>query len=226
MPVPKSPAKLEVNRRLLHDYAFDEISKRIQDGTFSPGQDLTDETLIDMLGISRSPIRQALTMLVDVGLVDMAPNRYTRVAYPNPAEFLSGVQILSTLWALGAETSLEHLTPADVEDFDGRLEAVLELGKLNDPERAGELIESVHHLFEFFLERSGNPLLQPTVNRLTAQVAHTARAGAEEFDLPALGTLLELVRTGVHEGDFAPVNEALGQFRALASELLTRIEAH
>jgi len=225
MPVPKSPAKLEVNRRLLHDYAFDEISKRIQDGTFAPGQNLADETLIEMLGISRSPIRQALTMLADVGLVDMAPNRYTRVAQPNPAEFVAGVQILSTLWALGSETALPHLTPADVEDFDARLDVVLELGRSNDPEEAGELIESVHHLFAFFLERSGNPLLQPTVDRLAAQVAHTARAGAGQFDLPALGELLELVRKGVHGNDQDTIDIALVQFRDLAGELLALINA-
>lgn len=162
-------------------------------------------------------------MLADVGLVDMAPNRFTRVAQPKPAEFLAGIQILSTLWALGAETALTGLGPDDLEDFGTRFDAVITLGQENDPEEAGALIASVHHLVAFFLERSGNPLLQPTVDRLAAQVAHTARTGAGQFDLPALGELLEPVKTGVHTGDQDTIDIALARFRDFAGKLLTRI---
>jgi len=223
MPVPTTPAKLAVNRRLLHDHAYDVIAARILDGTFPPGTDLDDATLIELVGVSRSPIRQALTKLTEVGLVDMEPNRWTRVAQPSPTLFLAGVQILSTLWGLGAETALLDLTDDDVADFDERLDQVVALGRDNDPERAAELIVAVHHVMDFFLTHSGNPLLKPTVDRVQAKVSHTARAGAGQFDLPALGALLEQVRAGVHERDIEPVRAALAAFRTLASELLERI---
>jgi DNA-binding GntR family transcriptional regulator len=223
MPVPTTPAKLAVNRRLLHDHAYDVIAARILDGTFPPGTDLDDATLIELTGVSRSPIRQALTKLTEVGLVDMEPNRWTRVAQPSPALFLAGVQIMSTLWALGAETALPRLTETDITDFDQRLDRVLQLGRENDPERAAELIVAVHHVMDFFLTHSGNPLLKPTVDRVQAKVSHTARAGAGQFDLPALGALLEQVRAGVHDRDRDQIDVAMAAFRDLAGELLERI---
>ena len=223
MPVPTTPAKLAVNRRLLHDHAYDVIAARILNGTFPPGTDLDDATLTELPGVSRSPVRQALTKLTEVGLVDMEPNRWTRVAQPSPTLFLAGVQIMSTLWALGAETALPNLTDDDVADFDQRLDHVLELGRENDPDQAAELIVAVHHVMDFFLTHSGNPLLKPTVDRVQAKVSHTARAGAGQFDLPALGALLEQVRAGVHTRDIEPVRAALAAFQTLAGELLERI---
>ena len=55
---------------------------------------------------------------------------------PNPSMFFAGVQIMSTLWTLGAETALPRLTHDDVAEFDQRLDRVLELGRENDPDRA------------------------------------------------------------------------------------------
>jgi DNA-binding GntR family transcriptional regulator len=224
MPVPKTPAALTRNMSRLHDHAYSEIAAKILDGTFPPGSALDDSILTGMLGISRSPIRQALSMLADRGLVDMEPNRWTRVAYPNPALFLDGVRILSTLWALGAETALPRLTELDVANFDTRLETVLELGLENDPEQAAALIAAVHDLFGFFLTYSGNPLLATTVDRVQAQVAHTARAGAGQFDLPSLSLLLEQLQAGVHTRDQDQVEIALTTLRDLAGKLLERMD--
>lgn len=52
-----------------------EISKRIVTQDLEPGQHISAQTVADDFGISRSPVREALQLLLDTGLVEQKPNR-------------------------------------------------------------------------------------------------------------------------------------------------------
>jgi DNA-binding GntR family transcriptional regulator len=69
------PAVPRANTRL----AYDAIRSRIVDGQAAPGQWLRESTVADSLGLSRTPVREALRMLATEGLVEMVPNRGARV---------------------------------------------------------------------------------------------------------------------------------------------------
>ncbi|MFJ3386036.1 MULTISPECIES: GntR family transcriptional regulator [unclassified Curtobacterium] len=83
MPVPQSLPTPE--RLLLRDSVQHRIRSAIMDGTVLPGERLQDDALIAWFGVSRTPIREALAALAQAGLVEMAANRYTRVASPTAA---------------------------------------------------------------------------------------------------------------------------------------------
>lgn len=95
MPVPTRLP--EVERKSLRDAAVEQIRAAIFDGTLEPGEHLNDQELQSWLGISRTPIREALNDLARVGLIEMAPQKWTRVALPTPNDRM---QILQTLGAL------------------------------------------------------------------------------------------------------------------------------
>ena len=65
---------------LLRDQAYAQLRDAILDGTLEPGEHLRDAAIADWLGLSRTPIREALARLEEYGLVETSPNRYTRVA--------------------------------------------------------------------------------------------------------------------------------------------------
>ncbi|WP_081689901.1 GntR family transcriptional regulator [Leifsonia xyli] len=75
MPVPISNKVDLAPRRLLRDTVAESIRSAILDGSFRPGERLHDEELQGWLGVSRTPIRDALNELSRAGLVEMAPNR-------------------------------------------------------------------------------------------------------------------------------------------------------
>ena len=52
----------------------------IENGTLEAGERLNDDELTSWLGVSRTPVREAIARLESEGLVEMAANRYTRVA--------------------------------------------------------------------------------------------------------------------------------------------------
>ncbi|GAB3823222.1 GntR family transcriptional regulator [Kribbella italica] len=78
MPIPVgTPA---VDRTLLRDDVYRRLRDAIVDGTFRPGEQLRDGELAEWLGVSRTPVREALLRLGASGLVVALPGRSTTVS--------------------------------------------------------------------------------------------------------------------------------------------------
>ncbi len=77
--VPKRREELQATAGSLGDAVFHSVSTAIVDGTLKPGEHLRPTDLERWLGVSRTPIRDALSRLTAVGLVESQPGRYTRV---------------------------------------------------------------------------------------------------------------------------------------------------
>ena len=75
----QSQARGAVERPLLRDTPTTQLCEAIVDGTLAPGEPLHDDELCGWLGLSRTPVRDALARLQDEGLVETAPQRFTRV---------------------------------------------------------------------------------------------------------------------------------------------------
>jgi DNA-binding GntR family transcriptional regulator len=78
--VPLPEARQAIPR--LHTY----LRECILDGTLTPGTKLSQVTLAQQLGVSRTPLREVLRMLQEEGLVEIEPNQRTRVAGLDPQE--------------------------------------------------------------------------------------------------------------------------------------------
>ena len=96
MPIPSTKLP-RVERRLLRDEARDALRAAILDGTFKPGEALDDRALTEWLGISSSPIRNALIALQAEGLVDIQAQRGTRVAIPRPQDVEDSLQAMGAV---------------------------------------------------------------------------------------------------------------------------------
>jgi len=97
MPVPQSDAHATAPRTLLRDVVYAKMVAAIEDGTLLPGERLNDDELTSWLGVSRTPVREAIARLVADGFVEMAANRYTKVSslsaseYEYASDFLMGL---------------------------------------------------------------------------------------------------------------------------------------
>jgi DNA-binding GntR family transcriptional regulator len=74
----------EARQAIPHVHAY--LRECILDGTLTPGTKLSQVTLAEQLGISRTPLREVLRMLQEEGLVENEPNQRTRVAGLDPQE--------------------------------------------------------------------------------------------------------------------------------------------
>ncbi|MBF4603142.1 GntR family transcriptional regulator [Curtobacterium sp. VKM Ac-2884] len=101
MPVPQS-STIQGPRRLLRDVVYEQMLKAIENGTLEAGERLNDDELTSWLGVSRTPVREAIARLQSEGLVEMAANRYTRVASLSGPEHDQAAMLLAALhkWAI------------------------------------------------------------------------------------------------------------------------------
>jgi DNA-binding GntR family transcriptional regulator len=113
MPVPNERA--DTSRTLLRDQAYARLRDAILDGTLEPGEQLKDAELAEWLGLSRTPIREAIARLEEYGLVETEPNRYTRVAPLTARDARDAFTVVAALEALAALLGVPRLTGADVE---------------------------------------------------------------------------------------------------------------
>lgn len=90
-------------------------------GTFRGGERLPTEALAARLGMSRTPVREALRQLAADGLVEMVPRGGARLVCPTSAEVLETSEIRGHLEALAVRKAAERLTPVG----EARLEACL-----------------------------------------------------------------------------------------------------
>jgi DNA-binding GntR family transcriptional regulator len=113
MPVPSERA--DTARTLLRDQAYTRLRDAILDGTLEPGEQLRDAELAEWLGLSRTPIREAVARLEEYGLVETQPNRHTRVAALSARDARDAFTVVAVLEALAASLGVPRLIEADLE---------------------------------------------------------------------------------------------------------------
>jgi DNA-binding GntR family transcriptional regulator len=156
-------------RRLLRDDAHDAIRAAILDGTFAPGERLDDARLQRWLGISRTPIREAIIELQVEGLVEVIPQAHTRVLMSN-AESIEQTRQATFLLLESIARAFGHTFPDEARAT--LLELVTRAEEALD-ERDAEAHESVR--LEIF-RALGRNCPNPALVRLAATTVKTSDA--------------------------------------------------
>lgn len=81
-PLDTTDAPADTPRAALGDEVYSILGRAILDGRLQPGERLRDVDLAERLGVSRTPVREALQRLERFGVVEVAANRWTRVSTP------------------------------------------------------------------------------------------------------------------------------------------------
>ena len=170
MPVPADRAALE--RDLLRDRAYTTLRDAIVDGTLAPGERLRDQELTEWLGLSRTPVRDALSRLEQDGLVETEPQRFTRVAPLDRRAARDAFPIVAAIHALAAELGVPRLTGADLEamsNANARFAAALNADDVDAALSADDAFHAV------LLTASANQELSKTLERLMPRLRRLER---------------------------------------------------
>lgn len=101
------PTRIEPDLPLtLVELAARKVRDRILSGTLEPGQRIIEEQLCADLGISRAPLREALRLLAQQGLVEHLPRRGSRVTEWSPTDILQLYELRNVLERHAIETAL------------------------------------------------------------------------------------------------------------------------
>ena len=115
----------------LRDVVFQTLRQAILYGELKPGERLMEVHLAERLGVSRTPIREAIRKLELEGLVVMIPRRGAVVASITEKDLKDVLEVRRTLEILAGEVACERITPKLLEELK---EAGEEFGRLKDAE--------------------------------------------------------------------------------------------
>lgn len=121
---PLSPIEL-TSGMILSDEIYARIGAAIADGTFPPGHRLRDVELARQLGVSRTPVREALQRLERFGLVEIAVGRYTRVTAPDDALRRDTGEFAAYFLGNAVNLAVSRCSDEDLADIVGTVDAAL-----------------------------------------------------------------------------------------------------
>lgn len=104
------------------------LREMILHGALAPGARLGEVELAERLGVSRTPVREALSRLAAEGLVEVTPNRGARVASWSVAELQGVFDVRSTLEPRLTAAAVPRATAADLDELDGLAHDMLGVG--------------------------------------------------------------------------------------------------
>jgi DNA-binding GntR family transcriptional regulator len=157
---------------LLRDRAYEAIRDAIVRGDLAPGTSVRNAELAELLGLSRSPVRDALARLADEGLVETKPQSYTRVTPLVLREARDAAGVVRAMHELATRTAVPLLDGEDVAAMrrtNARFAAATRAGDVDAALRADDELHGV------LVRVCGNRALAATIERYTPLIRRLER---------------------------------------------------
>jgi DNA-binding GntR family transcriptional regulator len=162
-----SGKRLRVVRAGLHEEAATRLRTLIIRGELRPGEQLTEAGLSEALGISRTPLREALKLLAAEGLVELRLNRSAVVAPLRPSELDDLFETVAGIERIAAELAAARMNQKDVQ----KLKVLQErMERYHAADELRDYFECNQQIHRFIVSCAKNTALQSTHDALLARV--------------------------------------------------------
>jgi len=198
-----------------------QLRNEIVTGELPPGTLIKDAELAARLGVSITPVREAIAQLSVEGLIDIAPNRTRHVTKVTQKNALELVDVMGVLACAGFEWGVENLTETHLETLRQRQREFV------DGLAAGNVLAAGAAGADFstiVILASGNRELQSMVDLVVARTLRILAMSAES-DLWSTwidghNAILELLESGDRAGAVARYKQIYVEYRANIEQML------
>lgn len=159
------PIRLDAYKPL-REIVSDALRQAIRDGILPPGERLMEIPLAEELGVSRTPIREAIRILKQEGLIVMIPRRGTYVADMSLKDVTEVFELRSILEELAAELAAERITNEEIEALEQHL---VEIGNYMNENNLDKVVQADILFHEILYKASRNDRLVEMINNLREQ---------------------------------------------------------
>ena len=171
-----------IARRPLHEEATERLRDLIVQGRLAPGSRLNERLLTAQLGVSRTPLREALKVLATEGLVELLPNRGAIVAQIDPARLSETLVVMGALEALAGELACGNASEAELGEIRALHYEMLANHARGDLAGYFKFNQAIHMKI---VKYSGNAVLYQTYRQLNGNVRrarYMANLSRERWD--------------------------------------------
>lgn len=151
----------------LRDVVFQTLREGILTGELKPGERLMEIHLANRLGVSRTPVREAIRMLELEGLVTMIPRKGACVASISKQDLQDVLELRRALDSLAVKLACERILP---EQLRALQDAAKEFEQSTVSNNAKEIAQADVRFHDIILEATGNKRLIQMVNNLAERV--------------------------------------------------------
>lgn len=151
----------------LRDVVFNTLRQAILTGELKPGERLMEIHLANRLGVSRTPIREAIRKLELEGLVTMIPRRGAEVAQITEKSMSDVLEVRRAMDALCVELACDRMGQEELYSLQKACEAFEQAVKLKDVKGIAQADVALH---DIILQATGNQRLVQLVNNLSEQM--------------------------------------------------------
>ena len=160
--------KVTMNEYLpLRDVVFNTLRQAILKGELEPGERLMEIQLAERLGVSRTPIREAIRKLELEGLVLMVPRKGAEVASISEKSLREVLEVRRSLEELAIELACQKITQEQIQELEAAEAVFAEAVQKGDPMTIAESDESYH---DVIYQATGNGRLVQILNNLREQM--------------------------------------------------------
>ena len=151
----------------LRDVVFNTLRQAILTGELKPGERLMEIHLANRLGVSRTPIREAIRKLELEGLVTMIPRRGAEVAQITEKSMSDVLEVRGAMDALCAELACERITEEELAQLK---DACVHFERVTATRDVKQIAKADVQLHDIILQATGNNRLIQLVNNLSEQM--------------------------------------------------------
>lgn len=201
MPIPTGSGG--VDRSLLRDDVFRRLRDAIVDGTFAPGEQLKDGELAEWLGVSRTPIREALLRLGTSGLVVAVPGRSTTVTAIDAKAASDARDVIAAMHAMVVRQVAGLMSDDDLERMRDANRRFAKAVRKGDVKLALDIDEELHRIPVAIL---GNHAVESVLDHFDPLVRRAERqrfSGDDDSSFDVHEQLIDLLARG--EADQASI---------------------
>jgi DNA-binding GntR family transcriptional regulator len=184
--MPLAEYRSPVAKQLMRSAAFDILREAIIRGELEPSEAIKDTELAARMGLSRTPVREAIARLADAGLIELKPGVYTRVAPLDRRDVQATLDILRVLDDLAVRTAVPALTADDLAEMRDANARFADAVALQDVPAALDADDAFHGVL---VRGSGNPVLvrlidqlHPTIHRILFRKFSTLLGGRDTVE--------------------------------------------
>lgn len=160
---------LKNKQKYLRDHIFEELQQAIYNGTLKSGEKLTEKRIAEELGVSRTPVREALYRLASSGLIKMIPHRGFIVSRWSLKEIEDVLELRKVLEVFAVKLAIEHIQPKDIVEFEELIIQMKEAVSNKDNIKASSLNTLFH---DKIVALSNNVALLEAIEPIKSKIYH------------------------------------------------------
>lgn len=156
-----------IERPALHDQVAMRLRTMLIEGHIGPGAKLNERELCLLLGVSRTPLREAIKLLAAEGLVDLLPNRGAVAVKLTEADIVDTFEVLAGIEAMSGELAAQRITDAELAEIRAWHFEMLAAFTRSDLSSYFRLNAAIHAAIN---RAARNPVLTHTYSGINARV--------------------------------------------------------